>query len=202
MKKVTAIVFLLLGFLFSQAQEKPEGLFINSKAADFKATDQDGKEVNMKDLRKKGNVVVVFYRGYWCPYCSKYMKRLQDSLELIKEANAELVVITPEGDEGIDTTVSRTGASFPIIYDKDMKISRAYKVAYKVEEKTVNRYKNSNPPIDLLKINGQVKEAYLPVPAVYIVNTDGAVFFRYFEEDYKKRLAVTDILDALKGNKN
>jgi len=75
-------------------------------------------------------------------------------------------------------------------------------VAYKVEEKTVNRYKNSNPPIDLLKINGQLKEAYLPVPAVYIVNTDGAVFFRYFEEDYKKRLAVADILEALKGNKN
>ena len=82
-----------------------------------------------------------------------------------------------------------------------MKIAQGYKVAYRVEDRIVTRYKNSNPPVDLLKINGQLKEAYLPVPAVYIVNTDGAISFRYFEEDYKKRLAVTDILQALKGGK-
>ena len=201
MKKTITLLFTVFTVFLALAQDKPEGLFINSKAPDFKALDQDGKEIVLKDLRKKGNVVVVFYRGYWCPYCSKYMKRLQDSLELIKAANAQLVVITAQGDEGIDTTVSRTGASFPIIYDKDMKIAQGYKVAYRVEDRIVTRYKNSNPPVDLLKINGQLKEAYLPVPAVYIVNTDGAISFRYFEEDYKKRLAVTDILQALKGGK-
>ena len=201
MKKTITLLFTVFTVFLALAQDKPEGLFINSKAPDFKALDQDGKEIVLKDLRKKGNVVVVFYRGYWCPYCSKYMKRLQDSLELIKAANAQLVVITAQGDEAIDTTVSRTGASFPIIYDKDMKIAQGYKVAYRVEDRIVTRYKNSNPPVDLLKINGQLKEAYLPVPAVYIVNTDGAISFRYFEEDYKKRLAVTDILQALKGGK-
>jgi peroxiredoxin len=201
MKKLKATIVCLLFVAFAFAQEKPEGLFINSKAPDFKATDQNGQEVNMKDLRKKGDVVVVFYRGYWCPYCTKYMKKLQDSLELIKANHAQLVVITPEGKEGIDSSIARTGASFPIIYDKDMKIANGYKVAYRVEEKTVNRYKNSNPSIDLLKINDQKKEAYLPVPAVYIVNTDGSVTFRYFEDDYKKRLPVAEILKALKGDK-
>ena len=201
MKKILALLAICCFSLAAYSQEKPEGLFINSKAPDFKGIDQDGNEIVLKDMRKKGNVVVVFYRGYWCPYCSKYLRKLQDSLEVIKGARAQLVVITPQGDEGIDTTVSRTGAAFPIIYDKDMKIAKAYQVAYKVEEKTVNRYKNSNPPIDLLKINGQAKEAYLPVPAVYIVNTDGSVFFRYFNEDYKKRVPISDILKALQGEK-
>lgn len=201
MKKLKATIVSLLLVIFAIAQEKPEGLFINSKAPDFKGVDQNGADVNLKDLRKKGDVVVVFYRGYWCPYCTRYMKKLQDSLALIKAHHAQLVVVTPEGKEGIDSSIARTGASFPIIYDKDMKISKGYKVSYRVEEKTVNRYKNSNPSIDLLKINNQVKEAYLPVPAVYIVNTDGSVTFRYFEEDYKKRLAVADILKALEGGK-
>ena len=79
-----------------------------------------------------------------------------------------------------------------------MKISKAYKVAFKVDERLVGRYKNAG--IDLLKENGQVKEAYLPVPAVYIVNNEGSVSFRYFEEDYKKRLAINDLLKALKGD--
>ena len=202
MKKILTAVLASCFFILASAQDKPEGLFINSKAPDFKGVDQNGNEVNLKELRKKGNVVLVFYRGYWCPYCSKYLKKLQDSLQSINEARAQLVVITPQGDDGIDSTVSKTGAAFPILYDKDMKIANGYRVAYKVEEKTLNRYKNANPSIDLLKINGQLKEAYLPVPAVYIINTDGAISFRYFEEDYKKRIAVTEILKALKGEKN
>ena len=47
------------------SQETPEGLFINSKAPDFRAKDQSGLEVHLKDLLKKGEVVLVFYRGQW-----------------------------------------------------------------------------------------------------------------------------------------
>lgn len=195
MKKRITTVLALLIFAFAFAQEKPEGLFINSKAPDFKAMDQNGVEVNMKELRKKGNVVVVFYRGAWCPYCTRYVKKLQDSLDLIRAKGAQLVVITPETDEWIDTTVSKTGAQFPVIHDKDMKIAQGYKVAFKVDERTVGRYRNAG--IDLLKTNAQTKDVYLPVPAVYIVNTEGTVTFRFFDEDYKKRLSVKDLLKAL-----
>jgi len=199
MKKIKAAIFTLFTLLTlaGSAQEKPEGLFINSKAPDFRLPDQNGKEVSLKELRKKGNVVVVFYRGSWCPYCSRYVKRLQDSLQFIQAKGADVVVITPQAKEGIDSAVRRTGATFPIIHDEDMKLAKGYRVAYKVEERTVARYKNSNPSIDLLKTNNQVKDAYLPIPAVYVVNTDGSVIYRYFEEDYKKRLSVKDLLDVL-----
>src|SRR5258705_10115712 len=92
---------LLISSLQSQAQEKPEGLFINSRAPDFKGKDQNGIELNLKDLRKLGPVVLVFYRGYWCPYCNKYLKTLEDSLEQIKEKGAQLIAITLEGDSGV-----------------------------------------------------------------------------------------------------
>jgi peroxiredoxin len=164
MKKLLLILTTFF-FLQSNAQEKPEGLFINSKAADFKGKDQNGKEVVMKDLRKKGPVVILFYRGYWCPYCNKELKRFQDSLQLLTDKGAQVIAITPEGKEGVDSTIARTGISFPVISDADMKIAKDYGVSFRVEDRTVGRYKNAG--IDLLKINEQ-KEAYLPVPAVYI----------------------------------
>jgi len=198
MKRILATVFSLFIFHFAFAQEKPEGLFINSKAPDFKARDQYGNEIVFKDLRKKGNVVVVFTRGSWCPYCNKFLRKLQDSAELIKAKHAQLIIITPETKEGIDSTIAKTGAAFPIIYDSAMKITNGYNGSYRVEEKTVVRYKNSNPSIDLLKINNQRKDAYLPITAVYIVNDEGSVTFRYFDEDYKKRVSVKEILQALK----
>lgn len=198
MKKIITTVLSLFIICFAMAQEKPEGLFINSKAPDFKLTDQQtGEVVWLKELRKKGNVVVVFYRGNWCPYCSRYIKKLQDSLEYIKAKGAELVVITPEAAEGIDSTISESGATFPVLHDKNMELAKGYKVAFRVDDKTLGRYRNAD--IDLLKINEQTKEAYLPVPAVYIVNTDGAITFRFFDENYKKRVSVKGILDALDG---
>ncbi|MFL5740006.1 MAG: peroxiredoxin-like family protein [Flavisolibacter sp.] len=195
MKNLLAAILSIFVLTTASAQDKPEGLFINSKAPDFKAKDQTGADVSLKELRKKGNVVVVFYRGNWCPYCNRYLKHLQDSLELIKGKGAQIVAITPEAAEAIDTTVAHTGASFPIIYDKDMKIANGYKVAFQVDDKTLGRYKNAG--IDLLKTNNQVKDAYLPVPAVYVVNKEGSVTFRYFEEDYRKRLSVKELLKAL-----
>src|SRR6476620_10235061 len=139
MKRILTIIAFFVSISFAQAQDKPEGLFINSKAPDFKAKDQNGNEVSLKDMRKKGNVVVVFYRGNWCPFCNRFLSKLQDSLEIILDKGAQVVAITPEAPEGIDTTIAKTGASFPIIYDKDMKISNGFKVAFKVDERTLGR---------------------------------------------------------------
>ena len=191
-------LILLLSFssLLSFAQDKPEGLFLNSKAPDFKLKDQSGAEVSSKELRKKGPVVIVFYRGNWCPYCNKELKNLQDSLALFTEKKAQVIAITPEASEGIAKTVEKTGAIFPILYDADAKLAKAYGVAFTVDEKTAKRYKSFD--IDLLKINNQKTEPVLPVPAVYIINKDGSVTYRYFESDYKKRPSVAELLAQLK----
>ncbi|HVG16997.1 MAG TPA: peroxiredoxin-like family protein [Chitinophagaceae bacterium] len=192
--------FLLSSFILlsicAVAQDKPEGLFINSKAPDFKVKDQSGVESNTKDLRKKGPIVMVFYRGNWCPYCNKELSRFQDSLAFLTAKGAQLIAVTAEAPDGITKTIEKTGAVFPIIYDQDMKIAKAYKVAYAVEQRSVDRYKGFGT--DLLAINGQKGAVQLPVPAVYIINKEGAVTYRYFNDDYKKRPWVKEILDEIK----
>lgn len=194
--KIWFLLLLLIPVTGVMAQEKPEGLFIHSKAPDFKAKDLNGTALNLKDLRKKGPVVLVFYRGNWSPYCMKELSRIQDSLGMITEKGATLIAITPEAQEGIIKTAEKTRATFPIIYDEDQKIMKAYDVAYKVDEKTVSSQKNFN--IDLAATNNQRPEAViLPVPAVYIVDKEGNITYRYFEPDYKKRPYVREILKNL-----
>lgn len=180
--------------LNGKAQEAPEGLFINSKAPDFKATDQNGNTVRLKDLLKKGKVVLVFYRGEWCPYCNRYLKRLQDSLELIKEKGATVVAVSPEISANVKKTVDKTGASFPVLYDEGLKIMKAYEVEYEVPVNTQTRYRNTG--LKLEEANGR-NGAYLPIPATYVINKEGTVTYRYFEPDYKKRPSIKDILDHL-----
>ncbi len=179
-------------FVFSlSAQEKPEGLFINSKAPDFKATDQNGNSIRLKEMVKKGNVILFFYRGNWCPYCSRQLKQMQDSLELLTAKGVQVLAITPEKIDGISKTIEKSSASFPIIHDEEGKIMKAYDVHFAVDEKLVNRYKMSG--IDLEAINGK-NGTNLPIPAVYIINKENTIVYRYFNEDYKKRVSVKELL--------
>jgi peroxiredoxin len=193
--KKTCFALLLLFFAIAAQAQRPEGLFINSKAADFKLKDQTGVEVSLKELRKKGPVVLLFYRGSWCPFCNRQLKALQDSLGMIYSKGARVVAITPETKEGIDSTVSKTGAIFPILYDEDMKVATAYEVAFKVDDRTVGRYKTAG--IDLQKTNAQ-KTAMLPIPAVYIINKEGSVTYRFFDENYRNRVSVKEILKNIR----
>jgi len=194
MRKIIIGLLLLIGLIEIKAQDKPEGLFIGSKAPDFKAKDQDGKDVRLKDLLKKGKVVLVFYRGYWCPYCNRELSRLQDSLSLIQEKGATVVAVSPEKPELIKQTVEKTKAAYPVIYDEGMKIMKGYEVEYELEETTLARYRSSG--LDIEKNNGD-NGKYLPVPAVYIIDKESNVTYRFFDTDYKKRPSIAEILKNL-----
>ena len=187
-------IVLFITSIFSlalSAQEAPEGLFIGSKAPDFKAKDQNGNEVRLKDLLKKGKVVLVFYRGQWCPYCNRELTRLQDSIQFIKEKGATVVAVSPEKQENIALTVEKTKAEYPVLFDEGLKIMKAYDVEFEVPENTITRYRNAN--IDIEKNNGS-NGKYLPVPAVYIIDKESTVTYRFFDADYKKRPWVKDLL--------
>ena len=195
MKRLILITGILLAVSFVNAQQAPEGLFIASKAPDFKAKDQHGKDVRLKDLLKEGKVVLVFYRGQWCPYCNKQLSRLQDSLQMIIDKGATLVAVSPEKPENISKTAEKTKATYSILYDEGLKIMKAYHVAFEVPENTITRYRNAG--IDLEKANGGGNGKHLPVPAVYIIDKESTVTYRFFEPDYKKRPSVQDILKNL-----
>lgn len=194
MKKIIAAFLSVFMLQIASAQEAPEGLFIGSKAPDFKAKDQNGNEVRLKDLLKKGKVVLVFYRGQWCPYCNRELSRIQDSIQLIKDKNAMVVAVSPEKQESITATVEKTKAEYPVLYDEGLKIMKAYDVEFEVPENTITRYRNAN--IDIEKNNG-ANGKYLPVPAVYIIDKESTVTYRFFDTDYKKRPWVKDLLNNL-----
>ena len=195
MKKVFLLLILAGSVNFLFAQDAPEGLFLNSKAPDFKAKDQHGNDVRLKDLLKKGRVVLVFYQGEWSPYCNKYLQRLEDSLQLIKDKGATIIAVTPEQPESIAKTIEKTKVEYTILYDEELKIMKKYEVEFEVSENALKRYRNGGIKLD--EINGK-NGNYLPIPATYIIDKDGYITYRFFNQDYKKRPSVKEILDNLK----
>lgn len=194
MKQIAFALLLLFLAGSTIAQNTPQGLAAQQKAPDFSAKDHTGKTVHLKDQLKKGNVVLVFYRGQWCPYCNKQLKKLEDSLQFILNKGASLIAVTPEKPENIDKTIAKTKASYPILFDEGLQIMKSYDVAYAVDSSTIDKYKKYG--IDFTVSNG-ANGANLPVPAIYVINKVGVIVFRHFDPDYRNRASVQEILRHL-----
>jgi len=142
MLKKSLSLFTVFISLVSIAQtETINPLKIGDKAALFEATSYANNEVKLKSLIDSGKVVLVFYRGAWCPYCNKHMSNLQDSLNLIIEKGASLITISPEVESSVEQSISKSKVTFEVISDKNYQIMNQYGVSFKVKEATLTKYK-------------------------------------------------------------
>ncbi|SMO53432.1 Peroxiredoxin [Saccharicrinis carchari] len=192
MKSTMFIALLLIVFLSAHAQQ---AIPIGSKAPVFKALTAQGKTIDLSEVSKQKQVVLMFYRGQWCPYCNKQMSELEDSLQYIHDLGAMVIAITPEKPTEIAKMVEKSGASFDIIYDQNHKIMDRYNVTFSLSEEVNAKYKGWG--IDINKASGNDDYA-LPVPATYIIDKNGTIKGAFFNEDYKKRMYVAHILKVLK----
>lgn len=194
MKNLLAFTLLLTSNLALYSQHKPKGLSVKDKAPDFTANDQSGKKINLREQLNKNAVVMVFYRGEWCPFCNKELKALEDSLQYITSKGAIVLAISPEKPENILKTVEKTKASYSVLHDEGLKIMKSYDVSFQVDSLTIAKYKTYN--MDFHTMNG-ANGANLPIPAVYIINKKGIITYRYFDADYRKRPTVRELINHL-----
>lgn len=165
------------------------------KAPDFTLPDAKGQPVRLSDLLKKGPVILTFYRGGWCPFCNLQLKSYQSRLAEIRAKGAELVAVSPQTPEYTLSTVEQDALTFPVLSDVEGKVARTYGLVFKVPDDVVPIYKKFG--IDLEKHNGDARHE-LPIPGTYLIGRDGTVLLSHVDADYKKRLPVETILDALK----
>ena len=176
------------------AQPYPKGLSVGDKAPAFIANDSRGIAFSLDKQLKKGDVVLIFYRGQWCPYCNRQLSSLNDSLQTILSKGATLVAVTPETVENIGKTINKTKASFPIVSDTDLKIMKSYRVDFSVDQATQDKYKTYG--INFAAANGS-NGANLPVPATYVIGKDGKIKYVFFNPDYRLRPSVKEIVEHL-----
>jgi peroxiredoxin len=191
MRKLLTFIF-AISLLSTYGQDQPTAFKVGDIAPDLRGKDHLGKMVSLKELTKKGKVVVMFYRGSWCPFCNKYMSQLEAALPEFSAKNATIIAITPEPEESISKAVEKTKATFSIIYDKDRKIMKDWKVAYSMSEDMKTKYKGYG--LDLEKQQG---DWMLPVPATYVIGQNGKIDFVHFDENYQQRADIKNILTSL-----
>lgn len=171
------------------------GLKVGDVAPDFELKDADGESFKLYDALNDGDVVVVFYRGAWCPVCTKYLSNFTDSLPKIIAAGANTVFISPNRTDKLSETKEKTDGKLILLEDNGYKAMDAYKVSFEVTEKYKNMFKNYTGE-SVAEMNDSKIEK-LPVPATFIVGKDKKVKFVQFDYNYSNRASVKEIIDNI-----
>lgn len=198
MKQVLFYLFIFsttIGISQTNHNTEPQGLNVGDKVPLFEAVTHDNETIVLEEALKKGPVVVLFYRGQWCPICNRLLSNLQDSLDLIQKAGATLVAVSPEKPELMKKTAKKTKADFTLLFDDSYKICNAFDVTFTPDKATKMKY-NTFLGADLENAHSD-GSTRLPVPATFIVNQDGVIVWRHFDPNYKNRATASQILNHL-----
>jgi peroxiredoxin len=170
------------------------GIQVGDHAPDFTLPDQLGREVHLGDRLANGPVVLVFYRGEWCPYCNLTLKHLQDHLDAIEHLGASLIAVSPQAPGQALTLAERHGLRFSVLSDVTQDTIRAYRLQYTLPSETQDLLNAFGNDLRRQTADGSWN---LPVSGTFIVDRNGIIRARFVDVDFRRRMEPADILATL-----
>lgn len=160
----------------------------------FLLPDDEGRLVGLADILLKGPAVITFQRGHWCPYCRLNAIGIVEVQQEIGALGGQIVAIMPERGKFARAMKSAVGASFPFLTDMDngyaLSLNLAIWIGAEMERLMGVAY-------DLRSYQGN-SSWFLPIPATFIVGTDGVIMDRFVDPDYRRRMDIDDLIAALR----
>lgn len=111
-------------------------------------------------------------------------------------AGANVVAISPHTLEKSLELIEARKLKIPILRDEGNVFAAAYGLRWELPDDLRELYLQFG--VDLAESNGEGSWS-LPVPARYIIGTDGIIRYARFDADYTKRPEPEDTVDALRS---
>jgi peroxiredoxin len=165
-------------------------------APDFILPNVDGRSVRLYTELERGPVVLVFYRGGWCPYCNLHLRGFQRLLAEFQEAGAQVVSISPQLPDQSLTTQQKDELAFPVLSDVGLHTAQSFRIAFELPKALLDLYVDFDHPLE--DSNGKEGGKELPMPATFVIRTDRTIAFAHVEADYTKRAEPLEVLNLVR----
>lgn len=175
--------------------QEARALKAGDRASPFTLKDADGAVVSSQDLLANGPMIVTFYRGVWCPYCNMDLQALEALFPSYRASGASLVAISPQTAANSRKAARNNGLTFPILSDPGNGIADRFGLKFQLPDYLVALYKTMKN--DLPSFNGDTSWT-LPMPARYVVRSDGQIVYAEVNADYTRRPEPEELLLVLK----
>lgn len=166
---------------------------VGARLPAFTVRDVHGTPVEFMPDKLMAPVVLIFYRGGWCPYCNAHLAGLRTAEEKLLEMGFQVIFLSADRPELLRTSLKEPDVRYTLLSDSRMEAARALGIAFRVDDATFEKYRSHG--VDLEKVSGE-KHHELPVPAVFLADRTGAIRFVYANADYKVRIQSEELLAA------
>lgn len=162
-------------------------LLIGESVPELTLVSAAGKDVNLNQTIAQKPTVLIFYRGGWCPYCSKQLSGLQQIEPDLTAMGYQIIAVSTDSPQNLTKTLGKQQLSYTLLSDADLKVAKQFGIAYKAP---IN-YDSFLPKTS----GGKNVDKLIPVPSVFIVNKKGNIRFEYINPHITQRIS-PDLLKA------
>lgn len=187
----------------SRAYENPEdglgttpegvGVAVGEPAPDAEVRTYEGDEIQLSSLWADGAVLLVFYRGGWCPYCNFQVHELAEAFPRFEERGVTPAMISVDRPEESARTRASWEIPFPVLSDQDLEAHRAYRVSNEVDAETLERLRGMG--VDL-ETHSAREHHTIAIPAIFLIDEQGTIRWAHADHDYRTRPSAEQVLEA------
>ncbi|WP_426445545.1 peroxiredoxin-like family protein [Paenibacillus sp. S-38] len=172
------------------------GLKPGDKAPDFALDNALGERVTLYEKLAEGPVILLFYRGSWCPYCNIQLRGYQQLLPDIRKHGGQIIAVSPQRPDHSLSQKEKEQLTFHVLSDPDGRAADSYRLLFELPEYLQMTFEHTFR-LNLIEYNGTSRWV-LPVPATYLIDQEGIIRYAGVNPEFMKRTEPQDIVDELK----
>jgi peroxiredoxin len=176
------------------AADAPKQAAKGDTIPDITLKSETGADVKLREAVQEKLAVVIFYRGGWCPFCSRHLMALNEIQDDLADQGFQILAISADQPSKIAETPGHDELKYTLLSDSTMAGAIAFGITHVVPDELVAKYK-TDYKIDIEASSGE-KHHTLPHPAVFIVDKQGVIRFAHVNQDYKARMDPADVMKA------
>lgn len=196
MNSVKALLaFLWIAAVSAGAAIQP--LMIGQPIPETPLRTMNGEPFSLRAAAQEQQVVLIYYRGGWCPYCNVHLQQLQAIEPQLRRLGYRIIAVSADKPSRLQQSMAQNQLTYTLLSDASMQTADAFGIAYKVDQPTLQMLGSNG--MDIEEASGR-KHHMLPVPSVFLIGTDGIIDFVYANPDYRVRLKPDVLLAAAKAS--
>ena len=169
---------------------------IGAKVPRLTLSTADGTQFNLQEAFSQKPTVLIFYRGGWCPFCNLHLAELKDIENDLIQLGYQILAVSMDRPAKLRDSMQKHEINYTLLSDSAAAAARAFGIAFTVSDEDVERLRGFN--MDLEQASGK-DHHILPVPAVFIIGSDGSIKFAYVNPNYKVRIKAPLLLAAARA---
>ncbi len=179
--------------------ESVQPLSAGDRAPTFVVQDVGGENVVFDPQELDRPVILISFRGGWCPYCNLHLSELRHVLPKLRERDVDVYFLSGDRPDQLVTGLSPetqedvNDLGYTLLSDASAMAAKALGIAFRADESIADRLAMRGRDIDGSSLEAR---GILPVPAVFAIDATGRIAYAYVNADYRVRLSADELLEV------